>query len=84
MDTRRGIHHLQVIAAGVAALLLAALTLLLLVDGIYRLAEGGPSGLDAHETMAKVGYWFPLIAFAILAPIFALSVWLFLRLKRQR
>ncbi|HEV2123507.1 MAG TPA: hypothetical protein VGW38_12125 [Chloroflexota bacterium] len=64
-------------------LLLAAPTLLFLVDGIYQLFQGGPSGVDAHETMVQVGYWFPVIAFVIVAPMFAASLWLLVRLTRR-
>ncbi len=84
MGSDRVLHRLKVTAVAVITLLLAASTLLFLIDGTYRIAQGGPSGIDAHETMVKVGYWLPLIAFLVVAPMFAASLWLLVRLTRRR
>lgn len=77
-------YRVRVAAAAVSALVLSAPTTLFLVDSIYRIAEGGPTRGDAHETMVKVGSWAPLVGFIMFAPLFALSVWVLIRLLRRR
>jgi hypothetical protein len=67
----------------VLALVLAVPTALSLVVAVAQIAGGSPTGVDAHETMVKVGYWLPLPVFLFFAALFTATVWMALRLKAR-
>jgi hypothetical protein len=65
------------------ALLLAVPTLLSLAFVVVQVAHGGPTGIDAHETMVKVGYWLPIPVFLFFAALLIATIWVMLRLKAR-
>lgn len=67
-----------VLAAAVAVF--GGFTVLFGVDAVFAVVGGGPTGIDAHETMVKVGYWMSVIALVVVAPVFGLVTWLLRRL----